>query len=309
MKGQDQVVEEFNTYVNMTSTELEKWLKSDDSSSAGWPKEEENGETVGHDSGRKIVEILKANPNKDPTNYDKDQIAHMRKVVGYWYVHRVMASFDSSCCTKEFKLIFLSKRHLAQEAAGTNEKSTEEVKKTKSYASLKNWGHDILKARDEAEKGDDKDEDAAEDETQAGDKRKASRGQRGSTKKRETRKGKGATTGEEGEHNGGDGGSDEDEDVEQAEDDEGFAGENGEAENESEEADDQNDDSHDAAEKNEAKNQAQSKSKQEHNQTGAKSGNETGSKAMKGPKKGETVSWNWGSGQPEGEVLDVKGEE
>ncbi|KAH6955644.1 hypothetical protein BKA56DRAFT_467840, partial [Ilyonectria sp. MPI-CAGE-AT-0026] len=72
----------------MTSSELEKWLKSDDSNSAGWPKEEENGETVGHDSGRKIVEILKANPNKDPTNYDKDQIAHMRKVVGYWYAHR-----------------------------------------------------------------------------------------------------------------------------------------------------------------------------------------------------------------------------
>lgn len=86
MKGQDQVIEEFNTFVNMASSELEKWLKSDDSNSAGWPKEGENGETVGHDSGRKIVEILKANPNKDPTKYDEDQIAHMRKVVGYWYV-------------------------------------------------------------------------------------------------------------------------------------------------------------------------------------------------------------------------------
>ncbi|KAH7014773.1 hypothetical protein EDB80DRAFT_636538 [Ilyonectria destructans] len=246
MKGQDQVIEEFNTHVNMTSSELEKWLKSNDSSSAGWPKEEEDGETVGHDSGRKIVEILKANPNKDATNYNEEQIAHMRKVVGY------------------------CKRHLAQEAAGTNEKSTEDVKKTKSYASLKNWGHDVLKAHDKAEKGDDKDDDDTEDGTQAGDKRKASRGQRGSTKKRETRKGKGATTGEEEGQKGGHGDSDGDEDVEQ---------------------------------------QDQSKTKQERNQTRTNSRDKTGSKATKGPEKGETVSWNWGSGQPEGEVLDVKGED
>ncbi|KAL6400097.1 hypothetical protein AUP68_15789 [Ilyonectria robusta] len=285
MKGQDQVIEEFNTYVNMASSELEKWLKSDDSNSAGWPKEEENGETVGHDSGRKIVEILKANPNKDPTKYDEDQIAHMRKVVGY------------------------CKRHLAQEAAGTNEKSTEEVKKTKSYASLKNWGHDVLKARDKAEKGDDKDDDAAEDGAQAGDKRKASRGQQGSTKKRETWQGKGVTTGEEEEHNVGDSDSDGDEDVELVEEHESSAEENDEGEDEGEEVDDQNDDNRKAARKNEPKKQEQSKSSQERNETKATSGDKTSSKATKGPEKGETVSWKWGSGQPEGKVLDVKGED
>ena len=31
-------------------------------------------------SGRKIIEILKKNPKKDPENYDEDDIAHMRKV-------------------------------------------------------------------------------------------------------------------------------------------------------------------------------------------------------------------------------------
>lgn len=309
MKSQDQVIEEFNTYVNMTSSELEKWLKSDDSNSAGWPKEDENGETVGHDSGRKIVEILKANPNKDPTKYDEDQIAHMRKVVGYWYVHEFMASFNSSRCTVEFRLIFHSKRHLAQEAAGTNEKSAEEVKKTKSYASLQNWGHDVLKAREEAEKGDDKEEDAAENGTQAGAKRKASRGQQGSTKKRETRKGKGATTGEEEENKSGDGDSDGDEDVELVEEHESSAEENDEGEDEGEEADDQNDDNRKAAKKNEPKKQEQSKNNKERNETTAKSGEKTSSKATKGPEKGETVSWDWGSGQPEGKVLDVKGEE
>lgn len=84
MKDSSEVVQEFNEIVNMTSTELEKWLKSDDSRSAGWPKEDEGGESVGHDSGRKIVEILKSNPNKDPEKYTDDQISHMRKVVSYW---------------------------------------------------------------------------------------------------------------------------------------------------------------------------------------------------------------------------------
>lgn len=84
MKGNDEVIQEFNELVNMTASDLEKWLKSDDSNSAGWPKEDENGETVGHDSGRKIVEILKENPNKDADKYTDDQVQHMRKVVSYW---------------------------------------------------------------------------------------------------------------------------------------------------------------------------------------------------------------------------------
>lgn len=86
MKGKDEVIQEFNDLVNMTASELEKWLKSDDSNSAGWPKDSEDGESVGHDSGRKIVEILKDNPKKNPDNYSDDQIEHMRKVVAYWCV-------------------------------------------------------------------------------------------------------------------------------------------------------------------------------------------------------------------------------
>ncbi len=50
----------------MTVEELEKWLETTESKTAGWPKNagEEGGESVGHDSGRKIVKILKENPNK-----------------------------------------------------------------------------------------------------------------------------------------------------------------------------------------------------------------------------------------------------
>src|SRR5688572_5327125 len=86
MKDSKDVIKEFNEVVNMTASELEKWLKSDDSQSAGWPKENEDGESVGHDSGRKIVEILKANPKKEPEKYTDDQVQHMRKVVSYWSV-------------------------------------------------------------------------------------------------------------------------------------------------------------------------------------------------------------------------------
>ncbi|KAK1994798.1 hypothetical protein LX36DRAFT_692980 [Colletotrichum falcatum] len=292
VKGREEVVAEFNEYVNMTADELESWLKSDDSNSAGWPKGdgEGEGETVGHDSGRKIVEILQANPDRKDDEYTDDQVEHMRKVVAY------------------------CKRHLAQESKSNSEKSPEEVKKTKSYASLKNWGHDILRAQgkeggadkangksngnpskeeeeevdeeeeevdeeeeevdeengeekeeeevDEEEEevdeenGEEKEEGAEEEaddkgEEKAGEKRKHSGDENGASKKRQTRQGEGEAT-EKSEENGDEGGEEEM--------DEGGDGGDG------------------------------------------------GKEATKGPEKGDTVSWNWGNGQPEGKVLDVKGE-
>lgn len=65
-------------------------------------------------SGRKIIGILSRNPEKDPEQYEEDDIQHMRKVVAY------------------------CKRHLAQE-----EKAKQDPE-SKSYKSLKNWGHDPL---------------------------------------------------------------------------------------------------------------------------------------------------------------------
>ncbi|KAJ4328336.1 hypothetical protein N0V84_001207 [Fusarium piperis] len=238
MKGKDQVIQEFNEIVNMTASELEKWLKSDDSNSAGWPKEDENGETVGHDSGRKIVEILKENPDKEAEKYTDEQVEHMRKVVSY------------------------CKRHLAQETKSNSEKSAEEVKKTKSYASLKNWGHDFLKARG---KQDDEKEDGNADDKQAGDKRKTTQSQSGPNKKRETAKGESEAQDEE-----------EEEEVSEEDADEPKQpkASNGKSKSEKTSNDDKDD-----------------------------------STPKKGPKKGETVSWKWGQGEPEGKVLDVKAEE
>ncbi|KAL8716990.1 MAG: hypothetical protein Q9225_005726 [Loekoesia sp. 1 TL-2023] len=115
VKDNDTVIQEFNELVNMSSSELEDWLKEEQSESSGWSKDDGSGETVGHESGRKIINILDKNPSKDPDKYDEEDLQHMRKVVSY------------------------CKRHLAQE-----EKAKQNTD-SKSYKSLKNWGHDALK--------------------------------------------------------------------------------------------------------------------------------------------------------------------
>jgi hypothetical protein len=100
---------EFKDAVNMTAGELGKWLETDEAKEVG-QKSSPGSESVGHDSGRKIIKIL-GTKKADLTDADE---AHMRKVVGY--VHR----------------------HLAQRPQG-------DVKETKWRYSLMNWGHDPLK--------------------------------------------------------------------------------------------------------------------------------------------------------------------
>ena len=104
----DDVYTDFKNAVNMTASELEKWLQTDDSRDVG--QKDGGGESVGHDSGRKIVRIL-GTKKADLTDADE---AHMRKVVGY--VHR----------------------HQAQRPSG-------DVEHTRWRYSLMNWGHDPLK--------------------------------------------------------------------------------------------------------------------------------------------------------------------
>lgn len=97
---------DFDDAVNMTPTQIEKWLDTDDSKSVG----QGSGESTGHRSGRRIVAI-KRTKVADLTD---DDYAHMRKVTGY------------------------VKRHLAQRPKG-------DVKETAWRYSLMNWGHDPLK--------------------------------------------------------------------------------------------------------------------------------------------------------------------
>jgi len=80
----DEVRRDFEDAVNMTPAELESWLQTDESRSVGWTHDGEH-EAVGHESGRRIVEI-KRKKKAYLTDPDYD---HMRKVTGY--VHRHMA--------------------------------------------------------------------------------------------------------------------------------------------------------------------------------------------------------------------------
>ncbi len=70
-----QTINEFGDSVNMTRKELEDWLQTDESKSVG----QGEGESKGHESGRRIVEILQKNKS-DYTDADLD---HMKKVSAY----------------------------------------------------------------------------------------------------------------------------------------------------------------------------------------------------------------------------------
>lgn len=92
----------------MAPKELQDWLATEESQAVG--DSSGGGESTGHASGRRIVEISRT--SKD--DLTEDDVAHMREVVGY--VHR----------------------HAAQRPDG-------DVTSTPWRASLMNWGNDPLK--------------------------------------------------------------------------------------------------------------------------------------------------------------------
>lgn len=106
-----ETIDAFRQAVNMTASRLRKWLQSEGSREVGWTHEGER-ESVGHHSGERIVALL----HKKTSDYDDDDLAHMKKVVGY--VHR----------------------HMAQRPKG-------DVRETRWRYSLMNWGHDPLESK------------------------------------------------------------------------------------------------------------------------------------------------------------------
>ena len=103
-----EIYTEFKDLVNMSAGTLEKWLQTKESKKAGW--DSGDGESVGHKSGEKIINIL----HKKKAELSDADYKHMQKVVGY------------------------IKRHSAQKPAG-------DLSDTNWNYSLKNWGHDYSK--------------------------------------------------------------------------------------------------------------------------------------------------------------------
>lgn len=90
----------------MTPQQIEKHLETEESKKVGF-KEEESSESIGHQSGKKIIAIK----HKKKADLDDDDFAHMRKVISY------------------------IKRHSAQKPKG-------DINDTPWRYSLMNWGHD-----------------------------------------------------------------------------------------------------------------------------------------------------------------------
>ena len=104
----DEVYSDFMDAVNMAPKELEEWLETEESKSVG---DSDGGESTGHRSGRRIVEIK----NTKKAELTDSQYEHMQKVVGY------------------------VNRHTAQKPSGDIEDSDWRY-------SLMNWGHDPMKS-------------------------------------------------------------------------------------------------------------------------------------------------------------------
>jgi hypothetical protein len=92
----------------MSARELSDWLQTEESQQVG--QKDDGDESIGHESGRRIVTLL----GKNRSEYTEDDIAHMRRVVSY--VHR----------------------HTAQRPDG-------DIEHTRWRYSLMNWGNDPLK--------------------------------------------------------------------------------------------------------------------------------------------------------------------
>jgi hypothetical protein len=104
------IYKEFKELVNMTPAAIEKWLDTEESKKVGF--DSGDGESVGHKSGEKIIDIL----HKKKTDLKDADYKHMQKVISY------------------------IKRHTAQKPKG-------DVSETNWNYSLKNWGYDYAKAK------------------------------------------------------------------------------------------------------------------------------------------------------------------
>jgi len=79
-----QIATDFAKAVTMTANELEEWLRTPESRAVGWKGSDgRRSESVGHASGRRIVQILRTPVH----NLTEDDYAHMRKVVGFTRRH------------------------------------------------------------------------------------------------------------------------------------------------------------------------------------------------------------------------------
>ena len=100
-----ETIAEFKQAVNMTPAQLEKWLDTDDSKRVG--QKHGNGESTGHQSGRRIVELL----HRNAQDLSADDVAHMRKVVGYIHRHLAQGPTKSDPASSDWRYSLMNWGH------------------------------------------------------------------------------------------------------------------------------------------------------------------------------------------------------
>jgi hypothetical protein len=104
--GDEQVIDDFKSLVNLTRNRLESWLATDESKKVDLT-DLRKGEPAAYESGKRIVELI----GKRRDKYSDDDVKHIHKVVDH------------------------IKRNLAQRPKG-------DVTASNWRYSLMNWGHD-----------------------------------------------------------------------------------------------------------------------------------------------------------------------
>ena len=106
LSDEDATYKKFNELINMSATEIKKWIETAESKTVGI--DSGDGESVGRKSAKKIVKILE----KKKSALTKADFAHMHKVIAY------------------------ISRHAAQGGPAEDKKHSPWI------YSLRNWGHD-----------------------------------------------------------------------------------------------------------------------------------------------------------------------
>lgn len=106
---QHEIYKDFKKLVNMSSSEIDKWLKTDESRSVG--QDSGDGKSIGAKSGARIVKIL----GKEESKLTKTDYDHMKRVISYISRHSAQGPTKSDKADSNWRY------------------------------SLMNWGHDPLK--------------------------------------------------------------------------------------------------------------------------------------------------------------------
>ena len=104
-KSDEDVYQEFRDLVNMAPKEIEEFLETEESRRVG--QDSGDGESKGHKSGKRIVEIK--HTNKD--DLGEDDYDHMRRVTSYINRHKAQGGPNEDMETSDWRYSLMNWGH------------------------------------------------------------------------------------------------------------------------------------------------------------------------------------------------------